>query len=303
MRTSFLPAALVMFLIGSARGDDPRTGAARDGDSAPTVSATGTLEPEEVVDVGAQVGGVITKLGADPKDKTKTVDWGTFVEKGTLLAQIDPALYQTRVDQAEAQLQKSKALLQVAEVRVVQAEQALRRAQELEANKAATRTEVEEGHLSVKAYKSEVDAARADVKLAEANLSEARINLRYCAITSPTSGWVIDRRVNIGQTVAPTVNGGLFLLAKDLKRLQVWTTVNEADIGKVQAGQKATFTIGAFPGKTFNGLVSQVRLNAALNQNVVTYTVVLTTDNSDGKLYPYLTAKVRIFVSEGKKAP
>ena len=139
--------------------------------------------------------------------------------------------------------------------------------------------------------------AKAGLAQAEALLRRAQRNLSYCTINSPVKGVIIDRRVNIGQTVVASLNApSLFLIAKDLKRMQVWVAVNEADIGKIHPGQPVTFTVDAFPGETFRGEVGKVRLNATMTQNVVTYTVEIVTDNSNGRLLPYLTANVQFEV-------
>jgi HlyD family secretion protein len=136
------------------------------------------------------------------------------------------------------------------------------------------------------------------VAQAEAALKRARTNLGYCTIKSPVKGVIIDRRVNIGQTVVSSLNApSLFLIAKDLTRLQVWAPVNEADIGHIHPGQPVTFTVDAYPGQVFTGEVGKVRLNATMTQNVVTYTVEVTTDNTSGKLLPYLTANLQFEVS------
>jgi HlyD family secretion protein len=130
-------------------------------------------------------------------------------------------------------------------------------------------------------------------------LQRAQQNLSYCTIVSPVRGVIIDRRVNIGQTVVASLNApSLFLIAKDLKRIQVWVSVNEADIGRIHPGQPVTFTADAHPGVIFTGEVGKVRLNATMTQNVVTYTVEVNTDNSDGKLLPYLTANVKFIVGD-----
>src|SRR5262249_34829011 len=147
--------------------------------------------------------------------------------------------------------------------------------------------------------------AKATLGDAEAALHNAEINLGYCTIKSPVKGVIVDRRVNVGQTVVSSLNApSLFLIAKDLKRLQVWASVNEADIGNIFSGQMVTFSVDAYPGRVFKGIVAQdqPRLNASMNQNVVTYTVVVTTDNSDGKLLPYLTANLQFEVSKRQNA-
>ena len=142
------------------------------------------------------------------------------------------------------------------------------------------------------AAEAAVEQAKAAVEAAKASLRTAQINLDYCTIRSPVKGVVIDRRVNIGQTVVSSLSApSLFLIASDLRRqIQVWVSVNEADVGSIAAGQPVDFTVDAFPGRVFHGKVGQVRLNATMTQNVVTYTIEVDTDNSDGKLLPYLTA-------------
>src|SRR5207249_497842 len=150
-----------------------------------------------------------------------------------------------------------------------------------------------------------VAQTKAALSDAQAALHNAEINLGYCTIKSPVKGVIVDRRVNTGQTVVSSLNApSLFLIAKDLKRLQVWASVNEADIGNIHSGQPVTFTVDAYPGKVFKGVVApdQPRLNASMTQNVVTYTVVINTDNSDGKLLPYLTANLQFEISKRTKA-
>ena len=143
--------------------------------------------------------------------------------------------------------------------------------------------------------RSALAVGEASVVQAEAALRQAEINLGYTTIRSPVKGVIVDRRVNIGQTVVASLNApSLFLIAKDLTRMQVWASVNEADIGRIRAGQTVRFTVDAFPGETFVGEVAQVRLNATMTQNVVTYTVVVTADNPEGRLLPYLTANLQV---------
>ncbi len=140
--------------------------------------------------------------------------------------------------------------------------------------------------------------AQATMLQSQAALQRVQRNLSYCTIMSPVKGVVIDRRVNIGQTVVASLNApSLFLIAKDLKRMEIWVQVNEADIGNIHEGQAVAFTVDAYPGETFVGKVGKVRLNATMTQNVVNYTVEVTTDNSSGKLLPYLTANVRFEVT------
>ena len=141
--------------------------------------------------------------------------------------------------------------------------------------------------------------SEASINQAEASLARAQRNLGYCIIKSPVSGVIIDRRVDIGQTVVASLNApSLFLIAKDLKKVEVWVAVNEADIGNISPGQPASFTVDANPGEIFKATVEKIRLNASMTQNVVTYTVELITDNSSGRLLPYLTANVRFEVAK-----
>ena len=141
--------------------------------------------------------------------------------------------------------------------------------------------------------------SRNAVAQAQATLQRGQRNLSYCTIKSPVKGVIIDRRVNIGQTVVSSLNApSLFLIAKDLKRMQVWVSVNEADVGSIHPGQPVSFTVDAYPGKIFRGEVGKIRLNATMTQNVVTYTVEVITDNSSGKLLPYLTANAQFELSQ-----
>ena len=285
-----------------------------------TISATGTLEPEEVVDIGAQVTGQILTFGKDTEGKP--VDYGSLVEAGVLLAKVDDALYAINKKQAEAQLQQAQSAVISAEAGLVQNKAKLEqaRAQANQAKKDWERAEKlgPSNSLSQSAYdtyESAYDAAKANVGAAEAGctVSNAQIatskatvsqaeaaiqladrNLAYCTILSPVKGIVIDRRVDVGQTVVSNMSASsLFLLAKDLKHMEVWVAVNEADIGNIHNGQAVTFTVDAYPGITFTGTVNKVRLNATMSQNVVTYTVEISTDNPEGKLLPYLTASVK----------
>jgi HlyD family secretion protein len=288
-----------------------RTVAVKRGELMATISATGTVVPEEVVDVGAQVAGKIVAFGKDKNDKI--IDYGSAVEQGTVLAQIDDALYAADVAQARAQLQQAKAGLQRAEAdlgqlqaKLFQTERDWRRTRKLGPSDALSQSDYDAALSAYEIAKANVAVgkvaivqARDAVSEAEASLRRVEQNLDYCTIKSPVKGVIIDRRVNIGQTVVASLNApSLFLIAKDLKRLQVWVAVNEADIGSIRPGQPATFSVDAYPGQVFQGEVGKVRLNATMTQNVVTYTVEVTTDNSDGRLLPYLTANVKFLVSE-----
>jgi HlyD family secretion protein len=286
-----------------------RTTEVKRGDLVAAIGATGTVEPEEVIDVGAQVAGKINTFGKD-KDG-KTVDYGSAVEEGTILAQIDDSLYAADVAQAAASLQQVKAGVQRAEAdlrqmkaKLYQAQRDWERAQKLgpealaEVSFDAYKSAYETANANVAVGEAAIVQAKAAVTQAEAVLRRTQQNLGYCTIKSPVRGIIIDRRVNIGQTVVSSLNApSLFLIAKDLKRMQVWVSVNEADIANIHPGQPVSFTVDAYPGEVFHGEVGKVRLNATMTQNVVTYTVEVITDNSNGKLLPYLTASVQFELS------
>ena len=256
------------------------------------ISATGTVEPEEVVDVGAQVAGQINSFGTDVNGKP--VDYGSVVDQGTVLAQIDDSLYTADVQQAQANLNSAEAGVLQTQAKLGQARQDWDRAQKLGPSEALAPAAYDQYKAAFAIAQANLEVARAAVAQAQAALNRAQRNLGYCTIKSPVKGVIIDRRVSIGQTVVASLNApSLFLIAKDLKRIQVWVSVNEADIGNIHAGQPVTFTVDAFPGQMFHGLVGKVRLNASMTQNVVTYTVEVSTDNADGKLLPYLTANVQ----------
>lgn len=282
-----------------------RTSTVQRGKIVLSISATGTVEPEELVDIGAQIAGQIISFGKDSKGKT--IDYGSEVEAGTVLAQIDDSLYSAEVAQYNAQLLQAQASLQRAQADQEQ----LKAKYNLAANDWARAKKLRPTNAiaqsSYDTYESAYETAKANISVGEAailqaqatiahdeaSLKRAKRNLGYCTIKSPVKGIVIDRRVNIGQTVVSSLNApSLFLIAKDLKKMQVWTAVNEADIGKIYPGQDVKFTVDAFPGETFHGKVGKIRLNASMTQNVVSYVVEVSTDNSNGRLLPYLTANV-----------
>ena len=293
-------------LRGGDAAADFRTTAVKRGELLVAISATGTVEPEEVIDVGAQIAGQIMSFGRDAAGRT--VDYGSVVEEGTVLAKIDDSLYSADAAQAEAQVQSGRAAVQRAEAdigqlraKLHQAERDWQRAQKIgpsealaEASFDAYKSAYESAVANLAVGQAAILQAKASMAQAEALLRRAQRNLSYTTIKSPVKGVIIDRRVNIGQTVVASLNApSLFLIAKDLKRMQVWVAVNEADIGKIRPGQPVTFTVDAFPGEIFRGEVGKVRLNASMTQNVVTYTVEVITDNSSGRLLPYLTANVQ----------
>jgi HlyD family secretion protein len=264
-----------------------------------TINATAVIESEEVVDVGAQVGGMIQSFGHDLKDPSKNIDYGSQVEMGTVLAQIDPALYKATLHQAQASLANAQAMLTQAKTKLELSKRNWDRAMTLHERKVMTQADYDSAYADLETSKPNLAAAEAAVEQAKASLETAETNLKYCTISSPVKGVIVDRRVNMGQTVVSSLSApSLFLIARDLKRMQLWASVNEADIGQIHPGQPVQFTVDAFPRVTFRGEVSQIRLNANMTQNVVTYTVVVTTDNSSGRLLPYMTANVKFEVAK-----
>lgn len=321
IRTAILIAVVLSVISAGAwwlraKGDNGpifRTMAVKRGDLEATISATGTVEPEEVVDVGAQVSGIVSRFGKDKYGKM--IDYGSPVEAGTVLARIDDSLYSAAAEAARAQLQQAMAnkisadanVLQM-NAKLLQARQDWDRAQKLGPSEALAKSaydqyqanyEVAKANLA--AAEAAVEQAKAAVAQAKAGLSSAQVNLGYCTIKSPVRGVIIDRRVNIGQTVVSSMTAtSLFLIATDLKHIQVWLSVNEADIGSISTAQPVTFSVDAFPNRVFHGQVGKIRLNATMTQNVVTYTVEVNTKNDDGKLLPYLTANAKFKIGHRK---
>ncbi len=321
LKKIFVFAAILGVLAGSAayyfhlKKSKPatyRTAQVQRGNLQLSISATGTVEPEELIDVGAQIAGKILSFGKD--DNGKSIDYGSNIEEGTVLANIDDSLYAAENEQVAAQVAQNKAAIIHSEADLEQLKSKLslagsewKRAQKLFPDKVIAESEYDIARSTYDAAKANVAVGEAAILQAKANLAQseallkrAQQNFSYCTIKSPVKGVVIDRRVNIGQTVVSSFNApSLFLIAKDLKRMQVWVAVNEADIGKIFPGQHVNFSVDAYPGELFHGEVGKIRLNASMSQNVVTYTVEVVTDNSNGKLLPYLTANVR-FELEGR---
>ncbi len=280
------------------------------GDLMSVISSSGTVEPEELVNVGAQVSGKIMNFGVDGEGKP--VDYGTKVTSGMLLAQIDDVMYEAELReakasklQAEVAILSAEAAMKQAQAQLLLAERNFKRAQELTPRGALSRSDYESSEAEYMVRQADIavvdaerEQAKAQLAIAEAALVKAQRNLDYCVIRSPVDGIIIDRRVSIGQTLVSNMSASsIFLIAKDLSRMQVWVSVNEADIGSIRVGMPVIFTVDAFPGVEFEGEVHKIRLNATMSQNVVTYVVEVSTDNRDEKLLPYLTANVK-FIRE-----
>jgi HlyD family secretion protein len=309
MRATVVLLAVVGVVVGGAAyyknfwSGEPansfRTAEVTQGDLSSTITATGTLEPEEIVDVGAQVTGKIENFGQDPHDPTKQVDYTTAVEDGTVLAKIDPRVYKAQYDQALAAVARAKADLLQLHAKCIQTEKEWKRAESLRPMKAIADTDYDLAKANFLVAKANVEVGKAAIQQADAALVMAKTNLDYTVIRSPVKGVVIRRRVNIGQTVVAAMSAAqLFLIAKDLHRIQVWASVNEADIGRISVGMPARFTVETYTDRTFTAKVTQIRLAALSTQNIVTYTVVLETENPDLKLFPYMTANLRFEVDK-----
>ncbi|MCA1686821.1 MAG: efflux RND transporter periplasmic adaptor subunit, partial [Planctomycetia bacterium] len=272
------------------------------GDLLASITSTGTLEPEEVVDVGAQIAGEILSFGKDPKDPSRAVSHGSPVEQGTVLARLDDKVYTARVNQAKAGVIKAEADVEQAEVKVRQTQRELERVQKLYKARTISAQEYDLASFEAEAARAALLVMKSALEVTKANLEEASVNLGYTTIKSPVKGVIVDRRVNIGQTVVASLNApSLFLIAKDLSRMEIWASVNETDVGQIHPGQNVRFTVSAFPADTFTGTVKQIRLNASMSQSVVTYTVVVEVENRTGKLLPYLTARLQFEVAERRQ--
>ena len=240
------------------------------------VTATGTLNPVVNVQVGSQVSGNIAKL---------FVDFNSQVKAGQVVAQIDPALFQATVTQAEGDLASSQAALELAKVNAT-------RTQDLFARKTSSQADLDQAMANL-------HQAEANVKIKQGALDKAKADLDHCTITSPIDGVVISRSVDVGQTVAASLQAPvIFQIANDLTKMQIDANVAEADVGVLDVGQNVDFTVDAFPMRTFHGKVVQVRNAPITVQNVVTYDTVIGVSNPDLKLKPGMTANVSIIVAQ-----
>src|ERR1700758_4846103 len=240
------------------------------------VTATGTLNPVVNVQVGSQVSGNVSKL---------FVDFNSQVKAGQVVAQIDPALFQATVTQAEGDLANSQAALELARINA-------KRTQDLFARKTSAQADVDQAMATL-------HQAEANVKIKQGALDKAKAELDHCTITSPIDGGGISRSVDVGQTVAASLQAPvIFQIANDLAKMQIDSNVAEADVGVVEVGQEVDFTVDAFPTRTFHGKVVQVRNAPITVQNVVTYDTVIGVNNPDLKLKPGMTANVSIIVAQ-----
>jgi HlyD family secretion protein len=254
------------------------------------VTATGTLSALVTVQVGTQVSGTIQKLFAD---------FNAPVKQGQLIAKIDPQLFEAALEQAKANHEAAAGNLLKAEAQERDAGRQFERQKALLDRKLIAQADYDTAQANLEVARGATAAARGAMAQAKAALSQAQVNLAYTKIVSPTDGVVISRNVDVGQTVAASLSAPtLFVIAKDLREMQVDTSVAEADVGKLQAGMPATFTVDAYPGERFRGKVRQIRNAAQTVQNVVTYDAVIDVDNGDLKLRPGMTANITFIAAE-----
>ena len=269
---------VVYWQFYSATPQQYRLQAVEQGDISQTVSANGTINPVTLVNVGTQVSGTVKKL---------YVNFNSKVEKGQILLELDDALLAAQQKQSAANVQNAEASLELAT-----------------ANEARMRSLYTQEYVSRQELDSAVQAkksAQAQLKLAQATVEKDRANLAYSVIRSPVSGVVVDRSVDVGQTVAASLQTPtLFKIAQDLSKMQIDANFAEADIGNIRIGQTVRFTVDAFPNRNFKGVVKLIRLNPTTVSNVVTYDAVINVDNPEQILLPGMTAYVNIAVAERK---
>ncbi|GAC1702222.1 MAG: efflux RND transporter periplasmic adaptor subunit [Candidatus Acidiferrum sp.] len=296
--------------FGLTRNDQPQhfTAKVERGDVHDVVEATGTINAVITVQVGSQVSGTIAKLN---------VDFNSRVHKGDVVALIDPALFQgallqssADLDNAKANLAAVKANLEKAKATSVQTRADYERAAELSKANIMSQQQLDLTKANYDSANAAVGAAAANVTQAEAQVSQkaaalavAKINLNYTVIRSPIDGTVVARNVDVGQTVAASLQAPtIFTIAQDLTKMLVYTKTDESDVGNIKPGKPVTFKVDAFPKETFRGVVSQVRMNATTVQNVVTYDTIIEFNNPDLKLFPGMTAYVTIPVASVQNA-
>jgi len=254
------------------------------------VTATGTLSALVTVQVGTQVSGRIAALYAD---------FNSPVKKGQVIAKIDPLLYEAAVDQAKANLVAAEGNLVKSQVQAVDARRQYVRQKQLREQKLNAQQDLDTAQANADAADAQVKASEGALEQAQAALKQAKVNLDYTNIASPTKGTVISRNVDVGQTVAASLQAPtLFLIAEDLSKMQVDTSVAESDIGRLQPRMPATFTVDAYPAEVFHGTVRQIRQAPQTVQNVVTYDAVIDVDNTQLKLMPGMTANATFVYAE-----
>jgi HlyD family secretion protein len=283
---------LTVFKNGKNSDIKYRTETIGRGDIEALVVTSGTLNPLETIDIGAQVSGRIEKLYAD---------FNTPVKQGQIVAELDQEPLQMKIQQNEASYKSRVAALEQAKVNLDTAQRSYERAKSLFAKSLLSVEEMDAAEANYLNAKSSLVSADASLAQAKTTLDLSKVDLSYAIIRSPVDGVVITRKVNIGQTLQSGFNVPvLFQVATDMTKMKVECSVDESDIGKVKEGQKVRFTVEAYPNEHFNGVVQQVRVSPETVQNVVTYTTIVNVDNPGKKLLPGMTATVSIIVGEAK---
>src|SRR5581483_10047754 len=273
------------------------------GDITDSVGATGTLQAVTTVQVGSQVSGNIAWLGAD---------FNSIVHKDQVIAKLDPSLFDAQLQQAKANFLQSQANLNKAQsdleqrrVALTDANQKYTRAKELAARSLLPQSDLDAAKIAVDTAQAALESQQATLKQAQAQVSmnqasvnQNQVNLEHCVITAPIDGIVIQRSVDVGQTVAASMQAPtLFIIAADLTKMQVSANIDEADIGRIRPGQRSTFRVDAYPTDNFEGTVSQIRLQPVVVQNVTTYATIISVSNSDLRLKPGMTANLKVEVA------
>jgi HlyD family secretion protein len=282
------------WLKGRGAGPSYVTVPVAEGPLVARVTANGTIAARVTVQVGSQVSGRIQEI---------LVDFNSKVTRGQVLARLEPALFRAAVEQARANLAAALGGLAKSRAEARNASKVLQRSKVLVARDLIAGADLDRAEADADAGRGDVAAARGGVEQARAALRQAEVNMAYTTIVSPVDGVVISRNVDVGQTVAASLQAPtLFTIAQDLRTLQVHTNVPEADVGKVGAGMKASFTVDAFPEEKWNGVVSEVRNASQVSQNVVTYDAVVDIENRGARLRPGMTATVSFVYAERARA-
>lgn len=319
-------AGVWYYTQGSAEAQYRLTTAAIErGDYISKVQATGTLEPQELVDVGAQVTGEIKEFGLDTAGNR--IDYGSEVKAGQMLARIDDTIVELDIQRAEASVAQAKAQISQADAAVASAKaqisqaqsnlnkatRDLDRAQKLGVGEALSQLSYDEYVNAKESAQANLESAQAQLLTAEAQQLNASATLLsaeaalkselrnrdYTRICTPVDGTIVVRQVNVGQTVVSNMSATtLFLVARDLSKMQIWTSVNEADIAKIKPGQTVQYTVDALPNRSFSGTVNKIRPNATMTSNVVTYIVEVDIDNPNRELLPYMSASAEFIVEK-----
>lgn len=262
------------------------TAPVRRGELITQVSATGSINPLVTVQVGSQVSGRIDRI---------LIDFNSTVRKGEVIAQIDSSLFATQVAQAQANAKSAEASLEKARVKVREMNRQVERLRDLDARKLLSASDLETAQFALESAVADEHLQEANLSQARAGLAQTQVNLANTTIYAPIDGIVISRSVDVGQTVAASLQAPtLFTIAKDLAKMQIETQVDEAFIGQIRPDQPVSFSVFAYPGRIFHGVVAQVRLNPIVESGVVKYNCIIRVDNADFLLKPGMTATVAI---------